>query len=187
MNQRTAFNQATFVGNLPGDNNNGVCFSLSVHWLANDCEDAFVQSLGDNADFAYGTDSYNRANQIQNAANKLAAGNLVLPDLLAIVQALYDNLSGMTLMGQGSIDADAIRAIRAQLQQVNGKAIIWLQESGGRGHVVAVDVDNGLFFDANSGAYTAAGGDFAGEVARYLENTYGQMLDGFDVYQLDFQ
>lgn len=178
-------NQALFIGPLPAPNNMGVCFSLSIHWLANDCEDVMFQSVADGALAAYGPGSANRLNQMQNAGNMMAGGGITLQTLVAMAQALYSNINQVVpvpanVLSFGNLFASFTLALYDE-------SIVWLQNplvAGDRGHVVAYNRRSGRFYDANNGSYNEEV-DLHSEMASFIVHEYENTYTHFQVFSLD--
>ena len=182
----TAYNQAAFIGPLPAPNNTGVCFSLSLHWLANNCEDVFIQSVATAGLPAYGAGSNNRINLVQNAANWMAAGHIGLPMLVGVAQTNYPNLLNVAPVGVGPSPltfGNLAQDFAAAPWPAN---LIWLQNPavGGRGHVLAYHTVRGRFFDANNGVYNAEI-DLHTEMASFIMHHYGPpVFTHFQVFSM---
>ena len=184
MNRVFEFEQGDFIGGLPAPNNMGVCFSLSVHWLASESLFEMLDSIALNAELIYAQESAYSPNQIQVAANQMAmqAEGFDMELLIAVVQVSYPNVAEVVPIGGGAVTAGAIAD--ALTEPPFPWVIIWLMQEDGRGHVVAVNFAQGLFFDANSGVYISDE-DLIAEIAEYMADTYGDDYPQFMAFALN--
>jgi hypothetical protein len=179
------FNQANFIGGLTPPNNNGVCFSLSVDWLAYNCNLAQLAPLADTvgavtqaatAGAIWVAGSVDPRNVTQNAANTFAAGGGGgLVGLVTAVQGQYPAIKNVSPINAGG--ATTIANLNADVTGgIYKQKLIWLQPTlaaaagGNRGHVVACNVNMRLWFDANFGVYS--GGNPAIDFANHVINNY---------------
>lgn len=151
------FNQGNYIGGLAAPNDQGVCFSLSIAWLAEKKDAGYVEALKAPGRIAgIYADANDKRTIAQNAANGLAAAPpaITVPGVIASVQANYGNVANVLPPAPGAIPVIAGRFDGAAHPNVLG----WMinAAAGGRGHVVAWRKDTHLFFDANYGVYVNA-------------------------------
>ncbi|MGY4491736.1 hypothetical protein [Pseudomonas sp. TE3610] len=186
MNLISACNQGLFIGGLPAPNNMGVCFSLSIHWLANDCEDVMFQSVATpvNAMATYSPGNTHQLNVLQEAGNWLSGGAIGLPHMIDIAQGLYPSIIQVVPVAANTMTFGNLYAAQNLAPFENN--IIWLMDPtaiGNRGHVVAYNSQEGLYFDANSGSFDVED-DLSAEVASQIMHVYLNTYTHFQVFSL---
>lgn len=151
------FSQGNYIGGLAAPNNEGVCFSLSIAWLAEKRDAGYIEALKAPGRVAA---IYNDANDkrtiVQTAANGLAVAPpaITVPGVIDSVKANYGNVGNVVPPAPAPMPVNAGRFDGAAHSNVLG----WMVNAaaGGRGHVVAWRKDTHLFFDANYGVYVNA-------------------------------
>lgn len=183
MHQTGPFNQNAFTGALPPPNDTGVCFSLSLTWLVNHCQDVFVESLGSEANNVYAIGSNHSANLVQNAANWIEGQHINMQMLIGLARDLFPAI-GNVLPVNGLAQALTPGNLTAQMGAVPYQSnLIWLINPMNRGHIVAFHTNHQRFFDANSGFYNV-GANMIGDIVAYVTGQYAAM-PRFMVYSLN--
>lgn len=177
LQQNGPYNQGALTLNLLAPNNDGVCSSLSIHWLANGCQDNQLPNNNQQMQNTYNNPN-NPMNIIQAAANQLPANPNNFPAFLNIIQQQYpviQNVNPNHIPAAAPINQPNLQNSMTQHQNHNNH-IVWLMEAAqGRGHVVAynTNINKGRFFDANHGFYTAnPANTFLNDVAVFITANY---------------
>lgn len=167
-----SFVQSSYIGGLASPNDNGVCFSLSIAWLAEKKDAGYISALkSTNAIEAIYKNPNDKRTIAQAKANDCGADPVTTPPsaVMDVVKKQYGNIG--TVYGIPL----ATKTFAVDENDLSGASennvFIWMVNSGtgGRGHVVAWRRSLNLFFDANFGVYANAP---AADVAKHLNNNY---------------
>jgi hypothetical protein len=175
------FVQGNYIGGLAAPNDNGICFSLSIAWLAEKRDAGYISALkSPMAIQAIYNNPNDKRTLIQASANGL--GNVppttTANAVIGVVMTQYGNVNGINPvpLAQSSFPSTAATFTAAGQDNV----FAWLVDTahGGRGHVVAWRRAVRLFFDANFGVYVNA---TAADVANHLNTHY---MAQYNVYHV---
>ncbi|WP_319410157.1 hypothetical protein [uncultured Desulfosarcina sp.] len=175
------FVQGNYIGGLIAPNDNGVCFSLSIAWLAEKKDAGYISTLKSaNAIQTIYNNGNDKRTIIQASANGLGD---VPPSstpnaVIGVVTTQYGNVNGINPIPLAQSNFPAAAATFTAAAQDNVFAWMVNTAAGGRGHVVAWRRAVRLFFDANFGVYVNAS---AADIANHLNANY---LAQYNVYHV---
>jgi hypothetical protein len=167
-----SFVQANYIGGLASPNDKGVCFSLSIAWLAEKKDAGYISALkSTKAIEAIYKNAKDKRTITQASANACGANRVTTPPsaVMDVVKKQYGNIGAVhgIPLAPKTFAVDAKELSGAPESSV----FIWMVKSGagGRGHVVGWRPSLHLFFDANFGVYANA---TAADVAKHLNANY---------------